>query len=97
LFPRGETVQAPADDARTGSWRPAADAGAAGLNLQHASVNMDLPWNPALLEQRIGCIHRMGQKRPAQIDNFVAKGTIDGVFRDLSRPVEVHRHVALSP
>ncbi|MCC6195807.1 MAG: ATP-dependent helicase, partial [Burkholderiales bacterium] len=55
------------------------DAGAAGLNLQHAStlVNMDLPWNPALLEQRIGRIHRMGQKRPVQIVNFVAKGTIE--------------------
>lgn len=55
------------------------DAGATGLNLQHASVlvNMDLPWNPALLEQRIARIHRMGQKRPAQIVNFVAKGTIE--------------------
>jgi hypothetical protein len=49
------------------------------LNLQHAStlVNMDLPWNPALLEQRIARIHRMGQKRPVQIVNFVAKGTIE--------------------
>lgn len=55
------------------------DAGATGLNLQHAStlVNMDLPWNPALLEQRIGRIHRMGQKKPVQIVNFVAKGTIE--------------------
>ena len=55
------------------------DAGATGLNLQHAStlVNMDLPWNPAILEQRIGRIHRMGQKRPVQIVNFVAKGTIE--------------------
>lgn len=55
------------------------DAGATGLNLQNASilVNMDLPWNPALLEQRIGRIHRMGQKRPVQIVNFVAKGTIE--------------------
>ena len=55
------------------------DAGATGLNLQHAStlVNMDLPWNPALLEQRIARIHRMGQKRPVQIVNFVDKGTIE--------------------
>lgn len=55
------------------------DAGATGLNLQHAAilVNMDLPWNPALLEQRIGRIYRMGQKRPVQIVNFVAKGTIE--------------------
>ena len=55
------------------------DAGATGLNLQHAStlVNMDLPWNPALLEQRISRIHRMGQARPVRIVNFVAKGTIE--------------------
>ena len=55
------------------------DAGSTGLNLQHASMlfNMDLPWNPAILEQRIARIHRMGQKRPVQIVNFVAKGTIE--------------------
>jgi SNF2 family DNA or RNA helicase len=55
------------------------DAGSTGLNLQHAStlVNMDLPWNPASLEQRIARIHRMGQKRPVRIVNFVAKGTIE--------------------
>ena len=55
------------------------DAGSTGLNLQHAStlVNMDLPWNPAILEQRIARIHRMGQTRPVQIVNFVAKGTIE--------------------
>jgi len=55
------------------------DAGSTGLNLQHAStlVNMDLPWNPAILEQRIARIHRMGQKRPVRIINFVAKGTIE--------------------
>jgi len=55
------------------------DAGSTGLNLQHAStlVNMDLPWNPAILEQRIARIHRMGQVRPVQVVNFVAKGTIE--------------------
>jgi ERCC4-related helicase len=55
------------------------DAGSTGLNLQHAStlINMDLPWNPAVLEQRIARIHRMGQKRPVQVVNFVAKGTIE--------------------
>src|SRR5262252_3483683 len=55
------------------------DAGGTGLNLQHAStvVNMDLPWNPAVLEQRIARVHRIGQKRPVQVINFVAKGTIE--------------------
>src|ERR1041384_7884949 len=43
----------------------ATDAGGVGLNLQFASVvvNMDLPWNPAVLEQRIGRVHRLGEKR----------------------------------
>ena len=55
------------------------DAGGTGLNLQHAStlVNMDLPWNPAILEQRIARIHRLGQTRPVRIINFVSKGTIE--------------------
>src|SRR4051794_1616810 len=55
------------------------DAGSTGLNLQHAStvVNMDLPWNPAVLEQRIARIHRLGQVRPVQVINFVSKGTIE--------------------
>lgn len=55
------------------------DAGSTGLNLQHATtlVNMDLPWNPAVLEQRIARVHRMGQQHPVQIVNYVAKGTIE--------------------
>ena len=55
------------------------DAGGVGLNLQHAHVvfNMDLPWNPAVLEQRIGRVHRLGQKRAVRVINYVAKGTIE--------------------
>ena len=55
------------------------DAGGVGLNLQHAAtvVNMDLPWNPAILEQRIARVHRMGQQRSVQVINFVAQGTIE--------------------
>ena len=55
------------------------DAGGVGLNLQHASVvvNMDLPWNPAVLEQRIGRVHRLGQQRPVRVVNFIAQGTIE--------------------
>ncbi len=55
------------------------DAGSTGLNLQHAAtvVNMDLPWNPAVLEQRIARIHRIGQLQPIRVINFVAKGTIE--------------------
>mgnify|MGYP001135947188 CR=1 FL=1 len=56
------------------------DAGGVGLNLQHAAacvVNMDLPWNPAVLEQRIGRVHRLGQTRGVQVVNLVAQGTIE--------------------
>jgi superfamily II DNA or RNA helicase len=57
----------------------ATDAGGVGLNLQHASmvVTMDLPWNPAVLEQRIGRVHRLGQRQPVRVVNFVAQGTIE--------------------
>ena len=55
------------------------DAGGVGLNLQFASVvvNADLPWNPAVLNQRIGRVHRLGQRQPVRVVNFVAKGTIE--------------------
>ena len=55
------------------------DAGGVGLNLQHASavINMDQPWNPAVLEQRIGRVHRMGQRQPVHVSHFVSEGTIE--------------------
>jgi hypothetical protein len=55
------------------------DSGGVGLNLQHASVvlNMDLPWNPAVLEQRVGRVHRLGQQQLVRVINFVAQGTIE--------------------
>ena len=55
------------------------DAGSTGLNLQTASfiINLDLPWNPAVLEQRIGRIYRLGQQRNIQVINLVAAGTIE--------------------
>lgn len=55
------------------------DAGSTGLNLQTASyiINMDLPWNPAVLEQRIGRIYRIGQQRNIQVINLVAMNTIE--------------------
>lgn len=55
------------------------DAGSTGLNLQTASllINMDLPWNPAVLEQRIARIYRLGQENPVQIINMVSRDTIE--------------------
>jgi len=57
----------------------ATNAGATGLNLQVADtiVNVDLPWNPAILEQRIGRAHRMGQKRPVHVFVLVTEDTIE--------------------
>jgi SNF2 family DNA or RNA helicase len=54
-------------------------AGTEGLNLQFCNVlvNYELPWNPMVVEQRIGRIHRIGQTREAHIINFAASGTIE--------------------
>ena len=55
------------------------DAGSTGLNLQVASlvINLDLPWNPAVLEQRIARIYRIGQKRSIQVINMVARDSFE--------------------
>lgn len=55
-------------------------AGREGINLQFARIlfNYDLPWNPMDIEQRIGRIHRYGQRDTAQVYNIVATNTIEG-------------------
>ncbi|MEA3411945.1 MAG: C-terminal helicase domain-containing protein, partial [Pseudomonadota bacterium] len=55
------------------------DSGAVGLNLQVADVviNLDLPWNPAKLEQRIARAWRKHQKRPVQVINLVTENSIE--------------------
>ena len=55
------------------------DAGSTGLNLQVAAtiINLDLPWNPAVLEQRIARIYRLGQQRSVQVINLVSAKTIE--------------------
>jgi len=58
----------------------ASDAGGVGLNLQHAAncvINLELPWNPAVLEQRIGRIYRLGQKLPIDVYNLVCEVGIE--------------------
>jgi SNF2 family DNA or RNA helicase len=54
-------------------------AGGEGINLQCARVlfNYDLPWNPMAVEQRIGRIHRYGQKEVAQVYNLIAEDTVE--------------------
>ncbi len=55
------------------------DAGGVGLNLQSAAwlINLDIPWNPGTLEQRIGRIYRLGQEKPVNIINLVAQESIE--------------------
>lgn len=72
------------------------DAGGVGLNLQAASalINLDLPWNPAVLEQRIGRVHRLGQDEPVQVVLVIARNSYEeriagliGTKRELFRNV----------
>ena len=75
------------------------NAGSTGLNLQSANtvINVDLPWNPALLEQRIARAHRMGQKRPVQVYILVTEETIEeGMLNTLTMKHELSQ-AALDP
>ena len=55
------------------------ESGGVGLNLQAANVvvNMDQPWNPARLEQRIARAWRKHQTRPVTVINLVSEDTIE--------------------
>ncbi len=66
----------------------ATEAAGEGINLQvcHILFNYDIPWNPNCLEQRMGRIHRYGQRKDCLIFNFVATNTIEG--RVLKRLLE---------
>ena len=68
-------------DAPTARFMLATDAAGEGINLQFAwiMVNFDIPWNPARLEQRMGRLHRFGQRHDeVRIFNMVAEGTREG-------------------
>jgi len=75
---RGDLIQKFFDDPQCRVFL-STDAGGVGLNLQAASlvINLDLPWNPAVLEQRIARAHRHGQQSSVQVINLIAKGTIE--------------------
>lgn len=73
----------------------ATDAAGEGVNLQFCwlMVNYDIPWNPARLEQRMGRIHRYGQKKDTvYIANLVAPKTREGrVLKTLLDKLETIR------
>ncbi len=69
----------------------ATEAAGEGINLQfcHLMLNYDLPWNPTRLEQRMGRIHRYGQRYETYIYNLVATSTREGmVFHALLDKLE---------
>jgi SNF2 domain-containing protein/helicase-like protein/SWIM zinc finger len=62
------------------------DAGGLGLNLQETAsivVHLEVPWNPAVLEQRVGRVHRLGQPRSVQVLHFVTRAAIEERVRQL--------------
>lgn len=60
-------------------------SGGEGHNLQfcHQLINYDLPWNPMQIEQRVGRLHRLGQKETVTIFNLAATDTIEAYILDL--------------
>src|SRR3989449_3555432 len=80
---RDKRIRAFHDDER--SVLIATRAGSEGRNLQicNVLVNYDLPWNPMVVEQRIGRVHRIGQKREVHIVNLAAAGTIEAYILQL--------------
>ena len=71
------------------------NAGSTGLNLQSANtvINVDLPWNPAVLEQRIARAHRMGQLQPVQVYVLITEQTIE---ENLLRTIAAKKDLALA-
>ncbi|NEV62442.1 DEAD/DEAH box helicase [Thiorhodococcus minor] len=68
------------------------DAGGTGLNLQNAAVliNLDIPWNPAVLDQRIARVHRLGQRQKVQAVLLVAAASYEERVLEL---VQGKRHL----
>lgn len=75
-----ERRQAQFDFARDAQILIATDAAGEGINLQFCKllINWDIPWNPNRLEQRMGRIHRYGQKSDVNVFNMVAENTREG-------------------
>src|SRR5579875_2110308 len=82
------------DEAGSARYMIATDAAGEGINLQvcYLMVNYDIPWHPARLEQRMGRIHRYGQKHnPVYIMNLVAEKTREG--RVMTTLLEKMEHI----
>lgn len=91
---RAELVARFQSDARTRVFL-STNAGSTGLNLQAANtvINVDLPWNPAVLEQRIARAHRMGQSRQVSVFLLVTEETLE---ENLLATLSAKRDLALA-
>ena len=78
-------LSGPAKDAAIAEFRERApvllctESGGEGRNIQFCNtlINFDVPWNPMAIEQRIGRIDRIGQRREVYVFNLVARGTLE--------------------
>jgi len=61
------------------------ETGCEGLNFQFCNIliNYDLPWNPMSVEQRIGRVDRIGQKKDMYIYSLATKNTMEEHVVDL--------------
>ncbi|MBX9788482.1 MAG: DEAD/DEAH box helicase [Pirellulales bacterium] len=92
---RGHRIQQFRDDKRM-RVLVSTEVGSEGLDFQfcHHLVNYDLPWNPMVVEQRIGRIDRFGQQSPiVNIHNLVVEGTIeDRILHRLYERINIFKH-----
>jgi len=82
LLQRQDAIRRFAESARV---MISTQTGGEGANLQfcHQLVNYDLPWNPMMVEQRIGRLHRLGQTQDVAIFNLSVHNTIEAHVLDL--------------
>ncbi len=82
VFQKEDAVRAFEKEARV---LVSTESGAEGRNLQfcHQLINYDLPWNPMRVEQRIGRLHRLGQKHEVSIFNLSSNETVESHILDL--------------
>lgn len=82
---REEKTRRIAQFKETGNIMISTDTGAEGLNFQFCNnlINYDLPWNPMAVEQRIGRLDRIGQKKDMYIYSLAIRGTMEEKVVDL--------------
>jgi superfamily II DNA or RNA helicase len=78
-------LSGPAKDAAIAEFRErvpvllCTESGGEGRNIQFCNtlINFDVPWNPMAIEQRVGRIDRIGQRREVYVFNLVTRGTLE--------------------